>query len=91
MEVCNRYPEELKRKPDLNPEIVNNLRHITNVRPALATPLWISGQIKRLSKEHLITGMDERDLKKIWDDLSDKFIELNSSGARTSPSNRHRG
>jgi hypothetical protein len=76
MEVCNRYPEELKRKPDLNPEIVNNLRHITNVRPALATPLWISGQITRLSKEHLITGLNERELKKIWDNLSDKFIEL---------------
>lgn len=76
MEVCNRYPEELKRKPDLNPEIINNLRHITNVRPALATPLWISGQITRLSKEHLITGLNERELKKIWDDLSDKFIEL---------------
>mgnify|MGYP001764705285 CR=1 FL=1 len=39
MEVCNRYPEELKRKPELDPGIVNNLRHITNVRPALATPL----------------------------------------------------
>lgn len=76
MEVCNRYPEELRRKPDLNPEIVDNLRHITNVRPALATPLWISGQIKRLSNEHMITGMNERDLKKIWDDLSDKFINL---------------
>ena len=76
MEVCNRYPEELKRKPDLNPEIVDNLRHITNVRPALATPLWISGQIKRLSNEHVITGMNERDIKKIWDDLGEKFINL---------------
>lgn len=76
MEVCNRYPEELKRKPELDPGIVNNLRHITNVRPALATPLWISGQIKRLSNEHLITGLNERQLKKIWDDLSDKFINL---------------
>ena len=76
MEVCNRYPEELKRKPDLNPEIVDNLRHITNVRPALATPLWISGQMKRLSDEHLLTGMNERDIKRIWDDLGEKFINL---------------
>ena len=76
MEVCNRYPEELKRKPDLNPDIVDNLRHITNVRPALATPLWISGQMKRLSDEHLITGMNEKDIKKVWDDLCDKFINL---------------
>lgn len=76
MEVCNRYPEELKRKAGLNPEIVNNLRHITNVRPALATPLWISGQIKRLSSEHVLSGWNERELKKIWDDLSEKFINL---------------
>jgi hypothetical protein len=76
MEVCNRYPEELKRKPDLNPEIVNNLRHITNVRPALATPLWISGQIKRLSLEHIVNGGNEGDIRRIWDDLAEKFLEL---------------
>ena len=76
MEVCNRYPEELKRTPDLDIEIVNNLRHITNVRPALATPLWISGQITRLTEENLLTGMNARDLKKIWDNLGDKFINL---------------
>ena len=76
MEVCNRFPEELKRRPDLNPEIVNNLRHITNVRPALATPLWISGQIKRLAEEHILTGMNQRDLKRIWDDLGEKFVGL---------------
>jgi len=76
MEVCNRYPEELKRKPDMKPDIVDNLRHITNVRPALATPLWISGQIRRLSNEHVLTGMNEKDIKRIWDDLCDKFINL---------------
>jgi len=76
MEVCNRYPEQLKRRPELDSKIIDNLRHITNVRPALATPLWISGQIKRLSTEHMITGMNERDIKKVWDDLCDKFINL---------------
>ena len=76
MEVCNRYPEELKRKADLNSQIVDNLRHITNIRPALATPLWISGQIKRLSEEHMINGWDESQLKKIWDNLSEKFVNL---------------
>lgn len=76
MEVCNRYPEELKRTPNLNAEIVDNLRHITNVRPTLATPLWISGQITRLTNENLLTGMNARDLKKIWDNLGDKFINL---------------
>jgi len=76
MEVCNRYPEELRRKPELNAEIINNLRHITNVRPALATPLWISGQLKRLSRENLLKEIREDDLKRVWDDLADKFINL---------------
>ena len=76
MEVCNRYPEELRRRPDLDTKIVNNLRHITNVRPALATPLWISGQIARLSSEDLISGFSDKDLKRIWDDLCDQFLDL---------------
>ena len=76
MEVCNRYPEELKRTPDLDTNIVNNLRHITNVRPALATPLWISGQISRLTNENLIQGFRDKDLKRIWDDLCDQFLDL---------------
>ena len=76
MEVCNRYPEQLKRTPKLNNDIVNNLRHITNVRPALATPLWITGQIKRLAIENKLLGIPETDLKSIWDNLSDKFLGL---------------
>ncbi len=85
MEVCNRYPEELKRKPGLNPDIVDNLRHITNVRPALATPLWISGQMTRLSTENMITGMDVKDIKKIWDNLCDKFINLKFVRGKDTP------
>jgi len=76
MEVCNRYPEELRRRPDLDNKIVDNLRHITNVRPALATPLWISGQISRLATENIIKGFSDKDLKRIWDDLCDQFLDL---------------
>ena len=76
MEVCNRYPEELKRKSNLNTEIVNNLRHITNVRPALATPLWITGQIKRLASENMLKDVNESELKRVWDDLAEKFLDL---------------
>jgi len=76
MEVCNRYPEELRRKPNLDIAIINNLRHITNVRPALATPLWITGQIKRLTMENMLKDVSETKLKSIWDDLAEKFLEL---------------
>lgn len=76
MELCNRYPEELKRRPDISLEVVNNLRHITNVRPALATPLWISGQIRKLSSENKLINRGETQLKKIWDDLAENFLNL---------------
>lgn len=80
MEVCNRYPEELKRQPNpVDTEVVNNMRHITNVRPALATPLWITGQIKRLSNDKNFKDLevDEDILKNTWDELAERFLELN--------------
>ncbi len=76
MEVCNRYPEELRRTPDIKLEIVDNLRHLTNVRPALATPLWITGQIRKLSTENKLMAVGETQLKKIWDKLADNFLTL---------------
>ena len=74
MDVCNRYPVEVQKRygDKLSPEIINSLRRITNVRPALATPLWISGQIRR----HAGTTALEAELKKVWDDLCDEFLQL---------------
>ena len=76
MEVCNRYPEELKRRSQLTPEIVNNMRHITNIRPALATPLWVTGQLHMLTQENKLKHDSEAELKGTWDDLADNFLHL---------------
>jgi UDP-2,3-diacylglucosamine pyrophosphatase LpxH len=76
MEVCNRYPEQLRRSSGVTTEIVDNMRHLTNVRPSLATPLWITGQIRRLSSEKKLLDIGERQLRKIWDDLADNFLTL---------------
>jgi hypothetical protein len=76
MEVCNRYPEELKRRSELNQEVVNNMRHITNIRPALATPLWVTGQLRKLTMENKIKEAREAELKSIWDELADNFLHL---------------
>ena len=76
MEVCNRYPEELKRRSELNQEVVNNLRHITNIRPALATPLWVTGQLRKLTMENKLKEAREAELKDIWDQLADNFLHL---------------
>jgi UDP-2,3-diacylglucosamine pyrophosphatase LpxH len=74
MDVCNRFPVEVLKRfgEGLPTGIVDSLRRITNVRPALATPLWISGQIKR----HAGTAALENELKKVWDDLCDEFLQL---------------
>ncbi|HEX2990171.1 MAG TPA: hypothetical protein VHO49_05795 [Anaerolineales bacterium] len=76
MEVCNRYPEELKRRSQVSPEVVKNLRNITNIRPALATPLWVTGQLKKLTMENKILKAREGDLKRIWDELAENFLDL---------------
>ncbi len=74
MDVCNRFPVEvqIEHGNDLPAGIVDSLRRITNVRPALAAPLWISGQIKN----HAGNSALENDLKKIWDRLADEFLQL---------------
>lgn len=74
MDVCNRYPVEVqKRYGDKLPKgIIDSLRRITNVRPTLATPLWISGQIRR----HAGSAALETELKEVWDELCDEFLQL---------------
>jgi hypothetical protein len=74
MDVCNRYPVEVqKRYGDKLPTgLIDSLRRITNIRPALAAPLWISGQIRRYAESTAL----ETDLKKVWDDLCDQFLQL---------------
>jgi UDP-2,3-diacylglucosamine pyrophosphatase LpxH len=98
MEVCNRFPSQVLRtdlfKQD-NPKSLQLLRQITNIRPALATSLWVTGQLKRLSqdityeqyqyKEGDLNDIkafereaekNEAMLKEVWDDLTDKFLNL---------------
>lgn len=74
MDVCNRYPVEVsKRYRDKLPAgIVNSLRKIANIRPLLAAPLWISGQIRYYAGHNPL----ENELKKVWDDISDEFLQL---------------
>ena len=74
MDVCNRYPVEVQKRygQRLPQGVIDSLRRITNVRPALATPLWISGQIRRYAESAEL----EAELKKVWDDLCDQFLQL---------------
>jgi hypothetical protein len=74
MDVCNRYPIEaqIQYGDRLPAGIVDSLRRISNIRPVLAAPLWISGQIK----SHAGTRAVENKLKKVWDGIAAEFLEL---------------
>jgi hypothetical protein len=74
VEVLNRFPVEVQRQlgPDLPPGILESLRRLVNIRPVLATPLWISSQIRRHAGSPALEG----ELKRIWDRVCDEFLEL---------------
>jgi len=74
MEILNRYSLEVSREfgADLPPALIDSLRQITNVRPALATPLWIAGQIRQFSQNTTA----ENKLKSIWDNLGEQFLNV---------------
>lgn len=74
MEVFNRYPLAVQKRfgDEIPAALVDSLRRLVNVRPVLAAPLWISGQLKR----HAGSVALESELKRVWDDLCDEFLQL---------------
>lgn len=74
MEMLNRYPLEVASHlgHELPPALVDSLRKLTNIRPALATPLWISGQIKQHAQSHKMEVV----LKQIWDKMGEEFLNI---------------
>lgn len=74
MEVFNRYPLAVQQRfgDEIPAKLVDSLRRLVNIRPVLAAPLWISGQLKR----HAGSAALESELKKVWDDLCDDFLQL---------------
>jgi len=74
VEVINKFPVRVEEamKEELPPQMVTALRELVNVRPALATPLWISSQL-RLNQIGLA---QQKKLKMIWDQLGDEFLSL---------------
>jgi UDP-2,3-diacylglucosamine pyrophosphatase LpxH len=74
MEVFNRYPLAVQAHfgENIPPALVDSLRRLVNIRPVLVAPLWISGQLKR----HAGSNAFENELKRVWDDLCDEFLQL---------------
>lgn len=74
VEVLNRFPLEVARQlgNEIPPAIIMALRELVNVRPILAAPLWVSGQLR----QHKVPPPLQRKIKAIWDDLSAQFLRL---------------
>ncbi|MBI4731343.1 MAG: hypothetical protein HY781_04325 [Chloroflexi bacterium] len=74
IEIINRFPVEVERrmKGELPPGLITSLRELVNVRPALATPLWISSQLRHNNVPEAL----QNKLKNIWDELGDDFLKL---------------
>ena len=70
VEMLNRFHLEVERQLEniVPPVMVDNLRELTNVRPTLATPLWISSQIKHNNLHGELQGK----IKDIWEQLGDR-------------------
>ncbi len=75
MEMLNRFPLVVEKQlgSDAPAALMDSLRKLTNVRPVLATPLWISGQIKQHAA--MSTSLQNK-LKKAWDTLGDEFLQV---------------
>jgi UDP-2,3-diacylglucosamine pyrophosphatase LpxH len=73
MEVLNRFPVEVQKRfgEELPEGIVDSLRRLTNIRPVLAAPLWISGQIQNFAGNKAL----EEELKDVWEDICEEFLQ----------------
>ena len=74
IELINRFPEEIERHMGslLPTHFYRSLHEMINVRPNVAVPLWIGGQLKHYE----IMEKLEDALKDIWNRLVREFLQL---------------
>jgi len=72
VELLNRFPTEVKvRMGEALPEDTEiGLRELDNVRPMLVIPLWINSLLNRTCTN----PAQIKQVKNIWDDLADDFL-----------------
>jgi hypothetical protein len=69
----NRFPvavrEEFQEK--LPAQLIESLSELVNIRPVLATPLWISSQLR----QNNVSVIDQEKFKDLWDLLCRQFLK----------------
>jgi UDP-2,3-diacylglucosamine pyrophosphatase LpxH len=59
-------------KDDLQPGILENLHELANVRPTLATPLWIGSQLRQNNVSQVV----QQKIKDLWNEVCNEFLAL---------------
>jgi hypothetical protein len=72
VELVNRFSNEVD-KLNVPQSLKENLKEIDNVRPLFLIPLWIDGSLRRSDADR----KQIKEIKSVWDDLVDKFLEIN--------------
>ena len=72
VEILNRFSYEARRqfKHKLPAALIESLGELVNVRPGLATSLWISSQLR----QNNIGEPEQEQLKELWDRLCREFL-----------------
>ena len=74
IDLLNRFPLEVERaiRSALPDEFYRDLHEITNIRPSVAAPLWISSQVRQYGGAPNVQAK----VKAIWDQLAEEFLAL---------------
>ncbi|MFN2151925.1 MAG: hypothetical protein ACK2T5_10045 [Anaerolineales bacterium] len=73
-EMLTLFPVEVHRRlgEELPAQFSSGLKELTNVRPALVTPLWISNLVENYAGSQAVADQ----VKSIWDELGERFLSL---------------
>jgi hypothetical protein len=74
IELLNRFAVEVQSQlgEELPDTTLAGLREIDNVRPLLLVPVWIDGLLERTCPFPAL----KKQVKRIWDEMADRFLEL---------------
>lgn len=73
VELLNRFGVQVMQQlgDELPTSALAGLREIDNIRPLLLIPVWIEGLLERCCPQPSV----RKEVKKIWDELADEFLE----------------
>jgi len=73
LELLNRFGVRVERQlgDELPSSALAGLREIDNIRPLLMIPVWIDGLLERSCPQPSV----RKEVKRIWDELADEFLE----------------